>query len=169
LAIQVDLHAPTIKNDQRVWRMFPGRGYRFLPSFLKQHVGFLDFPDLDPTAEPNEALDLIPRIARSQDVRDAFFKHGPDFNPRTIKLADYKSARRSKNRGRLRQALLNLLVVAKRGDYVVLPEPIYRAHVHVGHISSDNLTDGYYERYGKAPFPPAISPGWPRFRRTPYL
>lgn len=153
MAIQVDLHAPTVRNDQRVWRMFPGRGYRFLDSFLEQHVGFLDFPDLVLPGKPAEATDLIPRIARSQAVRDAFHKHGSDFHPNTIKLSDHTSARRTKYRALLRQALLNLMVEAKGGDYVVLPEPIFRANIHVGRIRGE-ATHGYYAyRYGKTAIP----------------
>lgn len=154
MAIKVDLRAPTVRHDVRIWRMFPGRGYQFLRSFLEQQVGFLDIPDFLPPDTFNVKSDLIPSIARSQDVREAFYKHGPTFKPGTLKLDDYAKARRTKNRTRLEQALLTFLFEAKDGDYVVLPEPVYRANVHVGRISAPKPTNGYYAyRYGRTPIP----------------
>lgn len=154
LAIQVDLNAPTIKGDQRVWRMFPGNGYQFLESFLSQQVGYLDFPDLKLPDDLANATDLIPRIARSQDVGKELFKHGADFHPNTIRLERYAETRHTPNRGRLRQAILNLFLEAKAGDYVVLPEPVYQGNIHIGRISSDGaVTGSYSRRYAKTEIP----------------
>jgi len=146
LAIKVDLRAPTVAQDVRIWRMFPGRGYQFLASFLTQQVGFLDIPDFVPPDQLSPKSNLIPNIARSQDVREAYYKYGPGFKPNAIKLADYAKSRRTPNRTRLEQALLTLLFEARSGDYVVLPEPVYRANIHVGRVNSNQGATGYYER-----------------------
>jgi hypothetical protein len=141
--------------------MFPGSHYRFLNAFLEERVGFLDFPGLElPEGPLSKAPDLISRVARSVDVRAAFYKVGPELNPKTIKLADYAKARRTQKRARLAQALISFFEIAKHGDYVVLPEPLTNGQIRIGRITSDKVTEGYYPpRYGKWSIP-ARSINW---------
>lgn len=152
--LQIDLHAPTIPLDQRVWRLFPGSGYRFLPSFTQEGVGFLDFPGLKlPNGRLSDAKDLIARIARSQALRERLWQEGPDAEI-NLPLSGFEGSRHTQNRGRLRQALINLFEVARPSDFIVLPEPIYLSRVWIGQIVGEEVVEGYFERrYGPTPIP----------------
>jgi hypothetical protein len=152
--IQVDLRAPTIPNSQRVWRLFPGGGYQFLDSFDEQHVGFLDFPGLElPRGKLADAKDWIPRIAFSLDLKNQLLSDGPEVVP-DKRLKDFANARATQNRGRLRQAIINFYEVAAKGDFVVLPEPVYLSNIWVGRIASADVTSAYFKRrYGKNKIP----------------
>ena len=69
--LEVDIRAPSIPRDQRVWRLFPGSGYKFLDAFSQQKVGFLDFPGFEmPKGKLSEVKDLIDRIAKSEKLAE---------------------------------------------------------------------------------------------------
>ncbi len=153
--MKVDLNAPTISLDRRVCRLFPGNGYKFLQAFRDQRVGFLDFPDLEIPEKPiSKATDLISRIARSQAVRDQFLKVGPGFDPSLLALDNFAKARKTPNRSRLMQALINFVEEAKAGDYVVLPEPIFQRVIRIGRITDETITSAKFPKtYGDARIP----------------
>jgi hypothetical protein len=53
----IDINAKHIPEQRRVWRMFPGENYRFLGSFLKYSLVFLELPGLDlPAGRVTEEL-----------------------------------------------------------------------------------------------------------------
>lgn len=160
--VQVDLRAPTIPPQTRIWRLFPGEGYQFLPTFHDQRIGFLDFPGLDiPSGDLNQARDLIPRIARSQAIRDILRTarlQGATLNanalPAGIDLVQFEHARVTQYRQRLRSGLINFYQEAKDGDYVILPSPVYMSEVWVGRFPNSRVVPGYYDRrYGRIPIP----------------
>lgn len=152
--LTVDLNAPTIPLDQRVWRLFPGTGYQFLDSFLEQGVGFLDFPGfIVPDDKLSDAEDLIPRVALSQRVREQLLQDGPGAIIE-VDVKKYQNTRHTQPRGRLRQALINLLEEAKVSDLVILPEPMFMGKIWIGQIANDSVIDGFFnKKYGKTPIP----------------
>jgi hypothetical protein len=161
VAVQVDLLAPTIAPQTRVWRLFPGQSYQFLQSFLEQRIGFLDFPGLQLPGNLTEANDLIPRIARSQAINDLLRRVGPeaagnlDLNATAdLNLDNFSRAYATGHRNRLRSALINFYQEAKMGDYIVLPEPVYMSTVRVGRITTNRRVSGFYHRrYVNVPIP----------------
>lgn len=156
MTLEIDLQAPTIPNDRRVWRLFPGSGYQFWEDFHEQDVGYLDFPGLElpKNVKLTEAPDLIARIARSQQIKNYLWSNGPEAKLPDFDLKKFADARHTQNRGRLRQALINFYEVAAAGDYVILPEPLYLSNVWVGRISSKRIVKGRFpHRYGANSIP----------------
>jgi hypothetical protein len=151
--LQVDLRAPGIAPTQRVWRLFPGRGYKFLEFFARDGVGYLDFPGLVlPKGNLAQVKDWIPRIARSQAVADTLRKLGPDAKF-DLPLSQFEKARTGKNRGRFRQGLINFFQEAKSGDFVVLPEPVFMSRIWVGVLEGNDPVSAFYPRFGKTAIP----------------
>jgi len=136
-----------------VWRLFPGEGYQFLQSFQDQRIGFLDFPGLElPRGDLAQAPDLVPRIARSQEIAKRL-SEVPDTDM-AFNLEDFAAARATAHRTRLRGALIGFYQEARQGDYVVLPEPVYMSRVWVGQFTTNTVVNGhYYRRYGRTPIP----------------
>ena len=152
--LEIDLNAPTIPLDQRVWRLFPGESYQFLESFREQNLGFLDLPGLElPDGSLEQAPDFIPRIARSQAIQDAISKVGIENLP-NFPLEDFTKARNSSYRGSIRSAIINFFEHARQNDIVILPEPVYNRKVWVGRFGNRRAYSGFYERrYGKIHIP----------------
>lgn len=148
--ISIDLAAPTIPSSVRAWRMFPGRGYKFVASFLEQQVCFLDLPGLDlPTGRIGALDDLVARISRSDALQDYFTEYGPEFSP-NLPLSDFISSRKTQHRTLVKNALVNLFDEAKVGDYITIPSPISYGRIYVGRFGSNRKVSGYYrERYGE--------------------
>jgi len=146
--LQVDLQAPTVSTEHRVWRLFPGEGYQFRESFQEQEVGFLDVPGLElPEGRLARATDILPRIARSQKMLE-MLRLTPNAEL-DLSLADFMDARSTQKRSRLQNALISFFEVAKKDDFVVLPEPVYMSSLWIGQFISDEVVLGYYRRrYG---------------------
>jgi hypothetical protein len=149
--MQVDIRAPSISLDQRVWRLFPGSGYKFLKAFAEQEVGFLDFPGLElPKGKLSQAKDLVARIARSEKIAEALRAEARGVK---AKKPSTKTPRSTKKRGRNGQAVVNFYEVAKAGDFVVLPEPVFLSNVWIGRFTSPAVVESFAARYGSTPIP----------------
>jgi hypothetical protein len=160
LKIEVDLRAPTVKADQRIWRMFPGPSYQFLGDFISQKVGFLDTPGFEfpDNGLLGEAKDIIARVARSEAIKEQLIRNGPTYKP-TANLVDFLKSRSSQNRTRIANAIVTLFEVANKGDFVVLPEPIHMSKIWVGQILDEKRSAdqpkaaNYSKKYGKCQMP----------------
>ncbi|MBF9233396.1 hypothetical protein [Microvirga alba] len=152
--LEIDLNAPTIPPEQRVWRLFPGSGYQFLQIFLSEQVGFLDLPAfLMPGVAMVGASDLIPRIALSQRAREMLMSEGAD-TKLDLKLDDFTNARHTQARGRIRQAIINFLGSAKTSDLLVLPGPLSTGLLWIGRFADDGVVNVKVgRRYGNATIP----------------
>jgi hypothetical protein len=149
--LEIDIRAPSIPPDQRVWRLFPGSGYKFLSSFSAQNVGFLDFPGFEmPSGKLSDAKDLIDRIAKSEKLAEDLRAEARGAKP---KETDKRRPKATKKRGRNSQAIINFYEVAQPGDFVVLPEPVYLSNIWIGRFASPKLVDGYAPRYGNVALP----------------
>lgn len=143
--IQIDLNAPSIPQNQRVWRLFPGSGYRFLESFRQQEVGYLDIPGfIFPSGKLSLAKDLTARVAASQFVADQLTPDATNA-AMAVDLKDFDSARNSQFRGRLRQSIINFYEEAKPHDIVVTPEPTHMSRIWVGRFRNDTTTEALYD------------------------
>ncbi len=149
--LQVDIRAPSVPRDQRVWRLFPGSGYKFLDAFSQQKVGFLDFPGFEmPKGKLSDAKDLIERIAKSEKLAEDLRAEARGAKP---KQASTRKPKATKKRGRNGQAIVNFYEVAKPGDFVVLPEPVYLSNVWVGQFANPRVVTAYAPRYDRVPIP----------------
>jgi hypothetical protein len=137
--LEIDINARTVLPSQRIWRLFPGGSYRFLDDFITNDVGYLDFPGLQlPEGPLSKAGDLIPRLTLALSV-----KAGVESE---LKLEDFLDARITQNRGRLRQAIINLYEGAKQHDLVILPTPMSQRVVWIGEIVSNKVEYHQYYR-----------------------
>jgi hypothetical protein len=158
--IQIDLQTRMIPDAQRVWRLFPGSGYRFLDSFLNESVGYLDLPNLAlPEDEPLAQADLIPLIALSTALRKSLRPKVDEAEKMVLRAPDdpavedenaeieqalVETPRNRRERARLRNAAVAFYSEAKAGDLVIMPEPVVKRAVFVGVIIDDKIT---YSRY----------------------
>jgi hypothetical protein len=146
--LQIDLRAPHIPSDRKVWRLFPGAEYKFLKPFLELGVGYLDIPGFTfPSETLSEAKDLVARIAASQDMATKAISgavtEGDIANFENV-ISDFSDARRTQRRGKLRQAIINFYEEAKKNDLVVIPEPKLNSKLWVGRfIDNDIITAPY--------------------------
>jgi hypothetical protein len=137
----IDLRARIVPDTLRVWRLFPGRDYRFVDDFRQQGVVFLDFPGLPlPDGPLNETPDdLAERILISNalaewcylvdraDISERDLLPRPSTNPN-----DYKEKRRPRNLAIDKGAIMGLFGQPAKGDLVVVPLPISTRQVLVG-------------------------------------
>lgn len=151
---EVDLHAPSIPNDRRIWRLFPGQHYRFLEQFQAEGKGFLDIPGFQmPEGPLSSADDLLSRLSASQATHEALIAR-PQVAPLLLDPQEFKGAKNTQARGRLRQAIVNLYGEAKTHDLVVLPSPIYMSEIFIGTFENDLIFNSIYpKRYGETPIP----------------
>ncbi|MGF7051881.1 hypothetical protein GGC47_001046 [Bosea sp. OAE752] len=152
MPLLIDLQAPTIAQERRVWRLFPGNGYQFLPTFMNERVAFLDLPGFPMPAQPiQQANDVIARLAFSQALRNELYEKGADHHSQ-LSLAEFSGARRTKTRGRIRQAIVNLLTEARSGDLVVVPSTLSDGEINIGRFRGEDVTEAfYYRKYGENP------------------
>lgn len=154
--IRVDLRAPIIPPTRRVWRLFPGRSYRFLDDFRDQKVAFLDLPGLElPKGSLSDSPDLLARVVAAQKFAAAVPRKSnigvEDFNWRK-----FRHAKATKVSGRLRQAVINFFEVARKGDLIIVPSSLSVGLLRVGEITSKRLhsVEGFHKRrYGAVPIP----------------
>lgn len=149
MPLRIDLQAPTIPATTRVWRLFPGNGYLFLPHFIEQNAAFLDLPGFVlPDGPIATAPDLVDRLAFSQAVRAELYENGPDAEI-DLNLGNFRGAKRTKARGRIRQAIINILSEAKTGDIIVVPSSLSDGRINIGRIVDDDIGEALFERkYG---------------------
>lgn len=154
MTITIDLLAPTIPTNRQVWRLFPGNGYQFLPTFLSERTAFLDTPAFPmPDGNFSDADDLTARLAYSQMARELLYKDGPDADF-DLKLEDFSGAPNTKNRGRIRQSLINILQEAKAGDLVIMPTSLIEGRVWIGRFKDDDVVQEHFgKRYGRRTIP----------------
>jgi hypothetical protein len=144
MMITVDLNAPSIRPDRRVWRLFPGAGYRFLDAFEAKGVGFLDIPGFPFPDKPlSEATDLTARIAAMQAAISSTFAN--DVDEVEADPSQFALARNTKARGRLRRSIINFYEKADKNDIVVVPEPGNLSQVWIGRFQSKRIRNISYD------------------------
>jgi hypothetical protein len=139
----IDINAKHVPGQRRVWRMFPGERYRFLGSFLKNGIVFLELPGLclpdvriaEDNLRLNEALHLsrdIDNWIRSyrKYLRSSMTGEPPSKPERELASYAGQSLRRDQH-GDL-GAVRNLFGAAEAGDLIVVPDRISTRQVMIG-------------------------------------
>jgi hypothetical protein len=160
----IDLRTRVVPETLRIWRLFPGKDYIFLPDFQEQSVVFLDFPGLPlPDGPVSESLsDLAERIMVSNavsewarrreraDPSDRESRASPSRDP-----ADYVNERRPRNLTIDKGAIAGFFGRPAKGDLVVVPGPIRSRHVLVGEFlhGPERRTTAESPKYGNVSIP----------------
>jgi hypothetical protein len=127
MPVKVDLGVTIIPNNHRVWKLFPGEGYKFLDSMLENNAVFLDVRGLVDLGEnpiewdDEELLELIStdRWERQNELRI-------EQTDRRISAADKRTA-----------TLINgLFCRARKGDMVIMPHPGNTGSVSIGRFTT---------------------------------
>jgi hypothetical protein len=139
----IDINAKHVPEDRRIWRMFPGDRYRFLNSFLKNGVAFLELPGLElpEGAIEAETPELRERLHVSREVeswiqayrkyaRSAMTEEPPKQPDRTPTL--YAGQALNRNQRQNLGAVRNLFGIAEKGDLLVVPDQIPTRTVMIG-------------------------------------
>lgn len=127
--IEVELDAYILPSDHGVWKVFPGRTYRFLEAVRASHHVFMDvrgLRELPGTPFEWDQRAVISAIANDRWTREL---------ARTETGAQPKGgAGITKQDRKVFGFLKGLLLEAKKGDLVVLPADGYRREVLIGEL-----------------------------------
>src|SRR3954447_1055095 len=132
--LTVDLNVLVIPLERRVWRLFAGESYAFLPAFEQQHVVFLEFPGLPLPHRPltDQTPRLRERVHAALEVRE-WLRRGSDAGAKpSSSLDDYADRRWTKRRVAYTAALVDLFGEAAKGDLVLVPDKLSTRRVHIG-------------------------------------
>lgn len=139
----IDINARFIPNERRVWRMFPGERYRFLSSFLKSGIVFLEMPGLElpngliteGTPQLRELLHLSREIEKWIAAYRRHLRAGTAEDPPpkpTRDLSAFAGRALSRDQQNVLGAVRNLFGTASKGDLVVVPDQIPTREVLIG-------------------------------------
>lgn len=130
--IEVELDAYILPSDHGVWKVFPGRTYRFLEAVRASHHVFMDV----------RGLRSLPGTPFEWDKKAVISAIAGDRWDRELARAE-SGARPKGGAGVTKQDrkvfgfLKGLLLEAKKGDLVVLPADGYRREVLIGELLDD--------------------------------
>lgn len=154
--IEVKLEAAKIAGDTRIWRLFPGGSYKFLPVFDDKNLAFLDLPGLEfADGKLSNDPDLLARILGSKEIMKNKLEHGPA-HQHSLDFNAFKNARKTSTRGRLRQAVINFYEMASQGDLVIVPSTLSDGVIRIGqftHAPTRHSNGQYQSRYGETEIP----------------
>lgn len=130
--IEVELDAYILPSDHGVWKVFPGKTYRFLEAVRQSQHVFMDVRGLEflpphPSDwEDRKVLSLIAADRWDRELakaeRGAKPQGGPEITKQDRKVWGF---------------LRGLLLEAKKGDLVVLPADGYRRDVLIGELLTE--------------------------------
>jgi hypothetical protein len=153
---QIDLKAAIVARETRVWRLFPGQHYKFLPKFVADKIAFLDIPGFEmPDGPLSEADDLPKRIRRAEVIIEKIRQDGPDDIP-VVTANDLRNFRVGKKRQRHQQAVINFYETAAPGDLIVTPDRLSQGRVWIGQFAgrARRVVEATLpEIYGNTPIP----------------
>ena len=147
MSVEVELDAYVIPRTHKVFKFFPGKGYKFYDQILNSSVAFIDVRDLDKLdGTPREWEDDEVLVAISKDRVERSVAKG---NPRPSRLV------RSAGDKATHTFLNGLLFAARKGDLLVMPDKDYVSIVKIGRflddageaVSISSGDDGYFGKY----------------------
>lgn len=127
--IEVELDAYILPSDHGVWKVFPGRTYRFLETVRASHHVFMDV----------RGLALLPENPFDWDDKAVISIIASDRWERELAKSEHGVKPRggpgvTKQDRKVFGFLKGLLLEAKKGDLVVLPADGYRREVLIGEL-----------------------------------
>ncbi|MDO9712472.1 hypothetical protein [Paracraurococcus lichenis] len=171
----IDLNTRIVPPQRQVWRLFPGKKYRFLQSFERQHSVFLDLPGLQLPDGPitSDLPDLDARILAARAIepwaaraaqlaRQGRTDEIPD--PPDRDIAAYADKRLPKEAHTDKGAVIGFFARAAIGDLVVVPDAIPTRRVLIGEFidGPERRTSVILpEMYGDEPMPARLVRWYP--------
>jgi hypothetical protein len=172
--LHVDIATKIVSQDTQIWVVFPGRSRRFLNTFLRRKVIFLETPGIK--LRPSIANDKLKlrqhtrmSLAMAEYLRGAT-KRVPSRNPRTYSDDVFKDRADQVLASNVRKMFGKMKV----GDLVVVPGKVFEP-VYFGEVGADFSADDtiFVERYGDEPIPCRkvrwLNAGVQRIEIPPYL
>lgn len=127
---EIALDAYALPDDHKVYKVFPGEGYKFYDVVERDNVIFLDVRGLE-DLPPNPATWSDDALLRKTTLDHAL--RNPPHERRRGKPRRRRSAIPQRNANFVK----GLLLTAKRGDLVVVPPPGWKRDVLIGEILDD--------------------------------
>ncbi len=127
MSVKVKLSATVLPPDHKIFKLFPGRDYKFYNHMKKSGYVFMDIRDLDELGEDPRRWDpeqLLKHI--SSDRVEQAVESGEDRPARIVRTPGDKAAQ---------TYLSGLLFAAKKGDMVLMPNRGYTTDVMVGQFA----------------------------------
>lgn len=139
----IDINAKHVSEQRRIWRMFPGDGYRYLDSFIKNHLVFLEMPGLvlpvgkvtEESPEIKERLHLSRRTEQwILDYRKYAKSSAPGEPPErpNTDLSSYSLTALRRDQFNDLGAVRSLFGAAEKGDLVVVPGKLDTRQIFIG-------------------------------------
>lgn len=123
----VDLGVTVIPEDHKIWKVFPGEGYKFLNLMLESHLAFLDIRDLDKLGDD----------ISEWDYDDLVETVSIDRWSRQVAATGNETDRRVSPTDKQNATMVDgLLSIAKMGDIVLIPHPGSDGNVTVGQLTA---------------------------------
>jgi len=141
--LTIELDAYALPYSHKVYKCFPGEGYKFYDVVERESVAFLDIRGLDELPANPAAWDE-PEIERA--IEWDLTSRGPRRSGRKRRRRQSGVIKRNAN------FVKGLLLEVKRGALIVVPPPGYRRDVLIGEVIDDpgtpvqvRATDGEHE------------------------
>ena len=152
--IQINLRTETVPLTRRVWRLFPGRNYKFLPAYFSEDAIFLDFPGLPIDSVNNVDPEIDARLIASQQI-GAALRTGSQQQASAVDYRNYLNDRASGYRTSVANSIHSMFRVANKEDIVVVPTTLRDRTVHIGKLLDKPSTAGLLQvnRYPNYPIP----------------
>ena len=162
MTIQVDIKTRFLPDDQKVYMIFPGAGYKDYDNFKTNSVVFLDLPGfpIDPDMSIRDAYDLVERVTISQRIAEWHREGAPISDPPVRSVDELKKYRATKAKKQLAGLFRGFKTTIKPGDIIIVPGPTYDDDMLFGEVSGvGNTIFATARRYPKEKIP-AIKVKW---------
>lgn len=129
MSVGVELDAYVLPDDHRIYKFFPGKGYKFFDQIVQSSVAFIDIRGLDKLKGKPNAWNL-------DEVLTAIATDRVD---RSVALGGKRPSRLVRSKGDKAHLtfLKGLLFEARKGDFIIMPTKDYDANVRVGELLDD--------------------------------
>lgn len=131
MVAEIDLATTVVPSDHKVWKLFPGEGYKFLRLMGDLNLVFLDIRGLPKLGDDANLWDderLANAVSKDRWQRQNATRENP--TERRVTAVDKATATYVKG----------LLLIAKKGDLVIVPHEGSSGAISIGQFSTDPNT-----------------------------
>lgn len=154
--ITLDLNTSIVPKSRKVWRFFPGNGYKFVANFEATNRIYLDLPGFEfPRGSLRAVKDLQARVLMAQRTGELLREQGVKANI-NLRVSEFENAPKTANRTRIVNTTIRLFEEVRRRDLIIVPKTLEQAVVLIGEIRSGvgkRVYARFASEYGLIPIP----------------
>lgn len=159
--LTIDIQTKFIKDNQKCYLLFPGRGYRFYNKMEASERIFLDIPGFQLNSDEviSEIDDLSQRVILSERIRKWHDKGAVKEDEPSRNLAELGEVKPTKGQLQLAGRVRNFFSTLKIGDIIIVPCKAFEGEVLFGEIISEEIHKTRHPNYG-ADLIPSLKVKW---------